>query len=69
MRAASSAGVIRPAKVSRACVFEIAGKAVIAPSLAYRRRGAGDVALREQRACQREMAFGGVRRLGGEESR
>ena len=50
-------------------VFEIGGKAVIAPGLAHRRRSAGNVAAREQRARQREAAFGGVRLFGAEKIR
>ena len=67
MRTSSSAGVIKPEKVSRAWASRSAGKAVVAPGLAQSRRGAGDVAAREQRPRQREMPFGGVRRLGPEE--
>ena len=48
-------------------VLDIAGKAVAAPGLAHRRRSAGNVAARKQRARQRKATFGGVRRRGTEE--
>ena len=48
--------------------FKIGRETVAAPRLAQRGRGAGAVALRHQRARQREMSFDGVRRLGAEEA-
>ena len=53
--------------MSRRLRFEIAGEAVAAPGVADRLVGAGAVALGEQRARQRELALGGMRRIGLEE--
>ena len=57
----------QPGECLARLVLEIAGKAVTAPGLAHRRRGAGNIAAREQRPRQCKATFGGVRRLGAEE--
>ena len=69
MRALSSAGVIRPAKASRACASMSAEKPSLRQASRDQQLRAVTIALREQRARQRELALGGARRLAAEESR
>ena len=67
MRALWSAAVSRSPKASSACVFEVGGERFVAPGFAHQRLRAGAVALRQQRARQREAALGGQRLVLGEE--
>ena len=69
MRALSSARVIRPANASRACASRSAEKLSLRQASRIAGCGAGAVALRKQRAREREAALGGERRFAGEEAR